>query len=182
MRAAGFLEELFRSTGAASESVIDPPRLNLVYLPTKVDQLDNLRSYTSRGLAPPAALFARVFYDYPLARGLLGNICTEPAERVRELCEGDLSRGPYLFTYVSPASTLSPIPPPYLFVDLSDVHDGAFSEFIRAYKAQVKRTDIDDYERIETFRLELLSIVLTATGWVTPIKKAVEDIIHIVKD
>jgi hypothetical protein len=94
------------------------------------------------------------------------------------LCAGDLSRGPYLFTYARPLSNLSPVPPPYLFVDLSPVHERAFSEFIAAYKAQVKRTDYTDQERIETFRLRLLSIVLTAADWVGPAGTAVADILH----
>jgi hypothetical protein len=182
LRAEHFLEELFKSTGAAGESVIDRSHLNLIYLPTKVDQLINLRKFTSRGLVPPVALFANQVYNYALASAILVQVCAEPNERVRELCEGDLSRGPYLFSYAHPASTLLPMPPPYLFVDLSDVHELAFGEFISAYKAQVKRTDIADLERIETLRLRLLSIVLTARDWVNPIKKAVGDIVHIVKD
>ena len=182
LRAEHFLKELFKSTGAASESVIDRAHLNLIYLPTKVDQLVILWRYTSRGLAPPVASFANRVYDYALASGLLAQICVEPAERLRELCAGDLSRGPYLFSYARPASTLFPIPPPYLFVDLSDVHERAFGEFISAYKAQVKRTDITDLKRIETMRLRLLSIVLTAADWVNPIKTAVAEIVHIVKD
>lgn len=182
LRAEHFLEELFKSTGAASESVIDPSYLNLIYLPIKVGQVATLESATSRGQTPPVKLFASQLYDYALASGLLAQICAEPAERVRELCAGDLSRGPYLFSYARPASTLFPIPPPYLFVDLSDVHERAFGEFISAYKAQVKRTDIADLERIKTLRLRLLSIFLTAADWVTPIKKAVAEIVHIVKD
>jgi hypothetical protein len=90
-----------------------------------------------------------------------------------------LSRGPYVFTYRHPASTLSPVPPPYLFLDLSSVHERAFGEFIAAYQAQVKRTDYTDLERIDNLRLHLLSIVLTAADWIDPIKGAIANILHV---
>ncbi len=65
---------------------------------------------------------------------------------------------------------VSPVPPPFLFVDLSNVHERAFDEFVAAYKEQVKRANFSDRERIDTFRLSLLSIVLTAADWVGPIR------------
>ena len=43
----------------------------------------------------------------------------------------------------------------------------------------MKRTDYTDRERIETFRLRLLSIVLTAADWVGPARTAVVDILHV---
>lgn len=70
------------------------------------------------------------------------------------------------------------MPPPYLFLDLSGVHEHAFSEFIAAYKEQIKRTDYTDLGRIDNLRLRLLNIVLTAADWVDPIKGAIADILH----
>lgn len=178
-RAKALLEDLFATTGAAAESRIAPENINILYLPTI--QI-GANPPSRRSASGPEALAARLHedvYDYALARALLAKICTAPADPVADVCAGALSRGPYLFTYARPVSTLSPVPPPYLFVDLSPVHERAFGEFIAAYKAQVKRTDYTDRERIETFRLRLLSIVLTAADWIGPARTAVADILHV---
>jgi hypothetical protein len=115
------------------------------------------------------------------AQKLLAQICAVPADVIRDLCATDLSSGPYLFTYARPASTLSPVPPRYLMFDLSAVHTRAFGEFIAAYKAQVKRLDYSDRQRIDTLHLRVLNIVLTAADWITPTKSAMADILHMVK-
>jgi hypothetical protein len=86
-----------------------------------------------------SAAYARKFYDYKMARALLDHICDPPAEEVKAVCEGDLSRGPYIFTYGQSASKLTPVPPPFLFIELSDIHERAFPEIISAFRAQVKR-------------------------------------------
>ena len=97
-----------------------------------------------------------------MARTLLNHLCDSPAEEIKAVCEGDLSRGPYIFSYAKPASKVAPVPPPFLFMDMSDVHERAFPEFIAAFTAQVKREDISDRAKIDTLRLKLLSIILTA--------------------
>lgn len=120
-RAERFLEELFKTTGYAVESRIDFENLNIIYLPTREDRLSFLLSVLSESPDPPAGTFAEQFYDYALARRLLAQICTAPAEEIRDVCFSDLSRGPYLFTYSQLVSKLSTIPPPYLFLDLSSM-------------------------------------------------------------
>jgi hypothetical protein len=117
-------------------------------------------------------------YDYKLARSLLDHLCDPPAKEIRAVCEGDLSRGPYIFSYAQPASKLAPVPPPFLFLDLSDVHERAFPEIIAAFKAQVKREDISDRAKIDTLRLTVLNIVLTTADWLVPVRKAVADIVY----
>ena len=72
------------------------------------------------------------------------------------------------------------MPPPFLFIDLSDVHERAFPEIIAAFKAQVKREDISDRAKIDTLRLKLQSIALTAADWLVPVQKATADIVHTV--
>jgi hypothetical protein len=113
-----------------------------------------------------------------MARQILNNICNPPAEAVRGLCEGDMSRGPYIFTYSRPGSTLKPVHPPFLFVDLSDVDPRAFGEFIAAFRAQVTREDISDGAKINTLRLQVLKITLKAGDFVVPVRKSIADIIH----
>ena len=75
-------------------------------------------------------------------------------------------------------SSLSPVPPPYLVLDLSGTHVGAFREVITAYQEQVKRPNYPDRERIDTLCLRVLSIVLTAADWITPTTSAMADILH----
>jgi hypothetical protein len=114
-----------------------------------------------------------------VAQALLDHLCDRPAEEVKDVCEGDLSRGPYIFTYPQPASEVTPVPPPFLFMDLSDVHERAFPEIIAAFRAQVKHEDISDRAKVDTLRLKLLSVVLKAADFVAPVQKAMADIVHV---
>jgi hypothetical protein len=94
----------------------------------------------------------------------------------------DTSEGPFLFTYVKPVSALHDVPPPYLIVDLRPVNERAFPVFISKFMEQVKQPDFSDGQRIHTFKLSLLSIVLTAADWIEPVEKAVAGIVHSVGD
>ena len=176
-----FLEELFKTTSFVELTQITTQHLNIMYLPTKEDKLSSLIPMVSDGSPPRTQIFSQQFYDYPFARRLLAQICSSPPDEIREICETDLSRGPYLFTFTKPISDLTPVPPPYLFVDLSSVHQKAFPEFIAAYKEQVKRPDYSDLKRINNFRIKVLSIILTATDWIGSIKGAIADIVHMAK-
>ena len=184
-RTERFLDVFFQTTSYAGNSSIDIAHLNVIYIPTRVETLYSLLkpmiTEDSASLSIPIRQFATEAYDYAMARRILAQICTKPSEEVWNVCATDLSRGPYLFSYVQPASTLSPVPPPYLFLDLSRVHERAFGEFIAAYKEQIKRTDYTDRERIDNLRLRLVSIVLTAADWIGPIKGAMADILHMGK-
>jgi hypothetical protein len=83
-----------------------------------------------------------------------------------------------LFAYAAPASKFEPVPPPFLFVDLSDVHERAFAEFVGAFREQVKREDVSDRARINTLRLSILNLALLAADWITPVEKKVVEIVH----
>lgn len=124
------------------------------------------------------AAYAKHFYDYTMSRALLDHLCVSPAEEIKAACESDLSRGPYIFAYAKPASKVTPVPPPFLFMDLSDVHERAFPEFIAGFRAEVKREDITDGAKIKTLRLKVLNIVLTTADWLVPVRKAVADIVY----
>jgi hypothetical protein len=176
-----FLTELFKEIPSIGQTAAPRSQLNIFYVPLQKDREAAFAALTRNSGATAEKMgpdFSRSFYDYRMARALLDHVCNPPAESVRRLCEGDLSRGPYIFTYASAASNMSSVPPPFLFVDLSNVHEQAFGEFIAAFRAQVKRDDITDQARISTLRLTVLSIVLTAADWVNPVEKAVADIVH----
>lgn len=178
-RAEAFITELFRTTGAAGQSGISRANLNVVYLPVQQGKRSLLSHRAAVGEPLHPSEFTRELYDYALARRVLAQICAAPSDALGYLCRSDLSRGPYLFTFSRPASELSPVPPPYLFVDLSRIHPRAFSEFISAYKEQVKRTDYSDRERIDHLRLHVLNIILTAADWVGPVRGAVADTVYL---
>lgn len=177
-RAKRFLAEVFRATPvAADDSKVESKRLNIMHLPVQGAWNTAWRPKAD-ALDASSEQLLREGYSYPFAQKLLSQLCAVPAESVRSLCAGDLTRGPYILTYVSPISALPQFPPPYLVLDLSAVHENAFGEFLAAYKAQIKRTDYTDRERIDTFRLELLKIVVPAADWVGPTVKAVAEILH----
>jgi len=91
--------------------------------------------------------YAKNLDDYKMSRALRDHLCDSPAEEIRAACEGDLSRRPYIFAYAKPASKVAQAPPPFLFMDLSDVHERAFPEIIASFRAQVKRDDYSDIGR-----------------------------------
>jgi hypothetical protein len=176
-----FLTELFKDIPSIGSFDAQPSQLNVFYVPFQRDRENDFATLTqasSINAEKLGAEYSRSFYDYRMAHDLLDHVCNPPAETVRRLCEGGLSRGPYIFTYASPASGMSSVPPPFLFVDLSNVHEQAFAEFIDAFRAQVKRDDITDQARIRTLRLTILSVALSAADWVNPVEKAIADIVH----
>jgi hypothetical protein len=174
---AALLNEIFevipdiRSTGAS------PSQLNILYIPFRYGKdADFARAQATRSNL--SIIYLDAFYDYQMARAILNNLCNPPAAKIVELCQSDLSRGPFIFTYAEPASKLAPIEPPYLLVDLREVHPRAFPEFVSAFQAQVKSEDVTGGARLHTLRLKILNMVLTAADWTTPVQKAVADIAH----
>jgi hypothetical protein len=180
-RAATFLSRLFKEIPSIGETGAQRSQLNVFYVPLKKDRESDFATLIQASGANADRLgaeYSKSFYDYRIARALLNHVCNPPADSVRQLCEGDLSRGPYIFTYASPASSMDSVPPPFLFVDLSNVHEQAFGELIAAFRSQVKREDISDQARIRTLRLTILEIALTAADWVNPVQKAIAEIVH----
>jgi len=180
-RAAVFLSQLFKEIPSIGDTSAQRSQLNIFYVPLKKDRESDFATLIQTSGANPekmGAEYSRSFYDHRIARALLDHVCNPPADSIRELCDGDLSRGPYIFTYASPASSMDSVPPPFLFVDLSNVHEQAFGELIAAFRSQVKRDDISDQARIRTLRLTILEIALTAADWVNPVQKAIAEIVH----
>jgi len=180
-RSAAFLAELFRSTPSIHDTAASPAQTNIFYVPLQKDKLIDFAAEARLSGGDPARLgeiVSKSLYDHRMARALIDQICNPPAESMRRLCQSDLSRGPYIFTYAAPATNLHSVPPPYLFVDLSDVHHHAFGELLSAFREQVKRQDVSDRARIDTLRLRVLGTILTAADWVTPVQRAIADIVH----
>ena len=180
-RAEIFLTELFKEIPSIDQTSARRSQLNIFYVPLQKDRerdFATLMQTSSTSAEKMGADYSRSFYDYRMARALLDHVCNPPADSIRRLCDGDLSRGPYIFTYASPASSMNSVPPPFLFVDLSNVHAQAFGEFIAAFRTQVKRDDITDQARIRTLRLTILDVALTAADWVSPVENAIADIVH----
>lgn len=180
-RSERILIELFKTTSFVEISGVSYDRLNIIYLPTRPEKVASLIPLVSDGSAPPGDLFLADYYNHTLARKLLAQVCNTPTQLLRKVCDTDLSRGPYLFTYPRPASEVISLSPPYLFVDMSNVHERAFGEFFAAYKEQMKRPDFNDIGRIDNLRLRILSIVLTAADWIDPIRGAIADTIYMVE-
>jgi hypothetical protein len=162
---------------AASEVAESKDRINILYIPTKAG---SRRQAPFPADADPATIkaFLDKNYDFAMAQRLLFHLCDKPAPAVAQLCENDLSGGPYLLTYAKKISDLSPLPPPFLLVDLTNVRPRAFPLFVAAYAAQVKRPDFSDGARLADFNLRVANILLTAADWVQPVSAAVADIAH----
>jgi hypothetical protein len=176
-RAVAFLRELVGRFPAASDVAASKERINILYMPTKASARGQAAFPADVDLAAVKTFLSRN-YDFAMAQRLLFHLCDKPAAAVAQLCENDLSGGPYLLTYATKISDLSPLPPPFLFVDLTNVRPRAFPLFVDAYAAQVKRPDFSDGARLADFRLHVANIVLTAADWVEPVSAAVADIAH----
>lgn len=179
-RSSALLDEVFKSVPAIDDTAAQRPQINILYIPIKKDKSNDFASavMSLRGDTKKLGTeYADSFYDYKIARGLLNHVCNPPSDTMRELCAGDMSRGPYIFTYGRVASTLEPVPPPFLFVDLSDVDPRAFAEFVSAFKAQIKRDDVSDGARINSMRLRILNVLLKASDWISPVQKAIAGIV-----
>jgi hypothetical protein len=182
-RARLFLSEVFKSVPSIDKAGAPPHRLNIFYVPLLKEKEAGLTAMLQTSDGDPAKIgaeYAKSFYDYEMARVLLNHVCNPPDPKLRDLCNGGLSGGPYILTYAAPASTMEPLPPPFLFVDLSLVEARGFAELLDAFKAQVKREDISDRARIDTLQLKVLQFVMQASVTIGPVEEAVGKIIHAV--
>jgi hypothetical protein len=177
-RSAAFLSELFKSIpsiGAAR------PQLNIFYIPTKKEKVPDLATLVEASRNDQTKLavrYSEAMYDYKMARAILSHLCNPPAKAMTSLCKGPMSGGPYILANARPASTLEPVPPPFLFVDLSDINPHAYPEFISAFRAVVKQEDATDDAKLYSLRLKVLNLGLTAADWTPNVKKSVVDIVH----
>jgi hypothetical protein len=179
-RNVAFLRELLASTYQSdSELAAVRSQLNIFYVPAqnRTQALVIARSSAD----PAAAIAAPGVYRYEQAQRLLVRLCTESATRNPQLC-ASARRGPYLLTLSEPVGASATLSPTRLLVDLSEIHERAFGEFIRAIKEQVMRPDFTDRQKVDTLRLRLLDITLKAADWLDPIKEGVAEIVFLSGD
>jgi hypothetical protein len=177
-RSAALLGEIFKSIpsiGAART------QLNIFYIPTKKEKVADLAALVQASRDDQTKLAARysdALYDYKMARAILSHLCNPPAKPMTSLCKGPMSGGPYILANARPASSLEPVPPPFLLVDLSDINPHAYAEFISAFGTVLKQEDVTDDAKLYSLRLKVLNLGLTTADWTPNVKKSVVDIVH----
>jgi hypothetical protein len=177
-RSAAFLSELFKSIPSINAATA---QLNIFYIPTKKEKVADLAALVEASRSDQTKLavrYSETMYDYKMARAILNHLCNPPAKAMTTLCKGPMSGGPYILANARPASSLEPVPPPFLLVDLSDINPRAYPEFISAFKAVVKQGDATDDAKLYSLRLKVLNLGLTAADWTPNVKKSVVDIVH----
>jgi hypothetical protein len=176
-RNVAFLRVLLASTRHADRALTAWRRqLNIFYVPahSSIQALVIARSSADAA----AAIAASGVYHYEQAERLLFRLCMDPATSSPNLCSSAW-RGPYLLTLPGPLNDSGTIRPTHLFVDLSDIHESAFGEFLSAIKEQVMLPDFTDRQKIDTLRLRLLDITLKAADWLDPIKEGIAEIVFL---
>jgi hypothetical protein len=176
-KSVALLNEIFKVIPNVQSVGALPKQINILYVPF-VKEKENEFAIAAQSIDTLGAKYADSFYNFQMARTILDHLCNPPADVLRQLCGGDLSRGPFIFTYEKPASTFEPIQAPYLFVDLRDVHEHAFAEFVSAYQQQVKSDTVNAGERLNTLRLKFLNLSLNAADFFKPVPEALADVIH----
>jgi hypothetical protein len=180
-RSAAFLAETFKSTIPIGNLSDNHRNFNVFYVPI---QKGKEADFSKAGQADKDNFnklgedFGNSMYDFSMARLILTHVCARPERDMVSLCHSDLTGGPYIFTYTAPASNLDVFPPPYLFVDMTKVAEGAFPEWLSAFRAQVKQEDIKDGSWIGTFRLRILNYALKAANLVGPVEGSIRDTIN----
>lgn len=165
-RSKAMIQAILASTQAIGDFDIDKHHLNVIYIPS--EKLSTAASEAGSSAAVPS-------YNYKLSRSLLDRICVSSIAKSNNICHGDLSVGPYLFTYAAPLGNSAEIAPPLLFVDLSGINPRAFSTYVEMYKEQVKQADITDMAKINTLKMNILSITLDAADILPGFPKAYGD-------
>jgi hypothetical protein len=180
-RSAAFLGEIFKSIPSIDDTAAVRAQLNIFYIPTKNEKVADLATLVGASRDDQTKMAIRysvAMYDYKMARAILNHLCNPPAKAMTSLCKGPMAGGPYILTNARPASSLEPVPPPFLFVDLSDINPHAYPEFISAFRAVVKQEDVTDDAKLHSLRLKVLNLALTEADWTPKVKKSAVDIVH----
>jgi hypothetical protein len=180
-RNAELLRTIMKQVAPVENTGHDKSEINVLYIPVKPAEqkaFDKLKTAVFSDSADGFDADVLSLYDQAMALELLHRICSAAAGDIEKLCLSDTSQGPFLFTYARPVTDLQNVPPPYLIVDLRPVHERAFPVFVSKFMEQVKRPDFADGERIHSFQLSLLSIILKAADWIEPVQNAVAGIVH----
>jgi hypothetical protein len=181
VRNAAFFEALAESTPIGGRyKAQTKPYLHIFYVPVhnRIQATNYIENQPPDSPALGSIRGHHSYYDFPFSSDLRVRYCASPTNLNTARCPRS-GQGPYLLTTTQPLSRLDTVPSPTLLLDLSNVHEKAFGEFIRGIKEQVMSPDFTDRRKVETLRLRLLSVILTAADVVVPIKKGVESILHL---
>jgi hypothetical protein len=185
-RSAALLKQIFRKVRNVDFITASRIETNIIYVPSTREKGkrrqddyykndENIRRFLSREPKSSSS------YDFEIAKQLIAAICDRPADEVKSLCQGDENGGPYIITYSKQIGSTSPLPPPFLLVDLTPVDESAFDTLVSSYLVQVRADKFDDRTKIDTFRNKLLTLILRSARSLEPITAALLGIVHQVK-
>lgn len=162
----------------ADDWSFDPSKLNVFHIPVVEGMMSDARRLAFVSIEN----FLDEYYDYAFSSSLIARICENPPKKLTDLCSRDYSSGgPFLFTYVEPVGRVEDPPPPYLFFDLSGISPRAFSEYVRAYKSQVKRLDYTDEKALREFRLVVLKLLSGLADHTRGTIDSMDTLIHLIR-
>lgn len=175
------LRALIESTSASSKNALSHTQyLNLFAIPTHSRmkawrlvrrQPNDLEAFGNR----PGD---QTLYDYGFAADVSVRLCRRDSPPGPSICPLS-KRGPYFLTIARRIQNLDPAMHPFLLVDLSDVDEQAFGEFVSALKQQVMRPDFTDRRKLETVRLSMISYILAAADVVRPVMDGLDSILKL---
>ncbi|WP_245257153.1 hypothetical protein [Methylocystis rosea] len=182
-RSAALLKQIFTQVKDVHSLIASPAETNILFVPSTKEmgrrkQNDfyknegNIRRFLSNESKSSA------HYSFAIAGQLIAAICNRPVDEVKSLCNGDETSGPYIVTYAKQIGNTSPLPPPFLLVDLTPVDESAFGTLVSSYLSQVQEEKFDDRKKIDTFRNTLLNLILHSARSLEPITAALLGIVH----
>jgi hypothetical protein len=108
--------------------------------------------------------------DYRLSKQLLDIISIK-------LSKAFLNQGPYIITLYKPVAEGNPDTiADILYADLTKVHPAAFPEVVRAYQSHVSSKQIHGIEKLKSFRLDILNLMLITEESIGFVKVAYADL------
>ena len=99
------VDAITRSTPDVTALELPRDRINVIYMPGVPLGV----VAPTRGKAPANSPFK---YDYKLARLIINQVCAGKLREVEAVCKGDMSQGPYLFTYATKIGSAQNLEPP----------------------------------------------------------------------
>jgi hypothetical protein len=181
-RDSQFLKDIVVSAPSAS-GVLAPLRahIDLMLIPANPCPAPSAKSATNCHihLVNSVERDLNANYNYGESNTLLEELCAKPPDKLADFCRNPIGRGPFLFTYARPVSTMNPIPPPFLFFDFTEHDEAAFPDYIGAYEAALKSDDFTDDSKLNTLRLRILDVYNRARAATGPTAEGATKLVHL---